>query len=146
MKWLDKNKYHKPFHSPDWWGLDEWVYCVCSSKGVFECCSKLTEKTTHKTAQFPKIIVQTQKRKKTLTNMQTHKDKKNAQNNKPPHINGLTTQCENYFVLVIKIINVHWVMRRNCGIHAFLRMGYLFWKTIMFSNFCDLNPSWSRPH
>lgn len=63
---------HKLFHSPDWWCLDEWVYFVCS-KGVFECCSKLTQTTTHKTARFPKIL---QKRQSAMTNMQKHLKKR----------------------------------------------------------------------
>lgn len=54
---------HKLFHSSDWWCLDEWVYFVCS-KGVFECCSKVTQTTIHKTARFPKILLKRQNAKK----------------------------------------------------------------------------------
>ena len=119
---------HKSFHSPDWWCLDEWVYFVCS-KGVFECCSKLTQTTTHKTARFPKILLKLKNAKKQWQTC------KNILKKKTHRIISLHIQTDsqhnvkNIFLYLMKIIHE-----------------YLFWKTSMFSNFCDLNTSWSRLH
>lgn len=114
---------HKLFHSPDWWCLDEWVYFVCS-KGVFECCSKLTQTTTHKT---PK---RNDKHAKTFKKKKTHR------------IISLHIQTDSQH----NVENTFSVIKNNPWVHAFVRLGYLFWKTSMFSNFCDLNTSWSRLH